>query len=124
VAALGGRIYVAGGVTTRGPTSAILAFDPSRDTVRQIGSLPHVVAHATLVALGRSLYVLGGTNAAGAPLAAITRIDPHTGETAGAGTLPHPLADAGAATSGGAIVVVGGNESTGPTTDVLEIRPP
>ena len=123
VAALGGRVYVVGGVTTRGPSSAILAFEPSRGGVRQIGSLPHAVAHAPLVALGRSLYLIGGTNAAGAPLATITRIDPRTGETADAGSLPHRLADAGAAVSGGAIVVVGGHGSTGPTADVLEIRP-
>ena len=122
VAASGGRIYAVGGVTSRGPSSAILVFDPSRGTTRRIGSLPHTVAHAALVALGRSLYLIGGTNAAGAPLATITRIDPRTGATAGAGSLPHPLADAGAAMSGGAIVVVGGSESTGLSSDVLEIR--
>ncbi len=122
VAAIGGRVYVAGGATTAGASSAILAFDPARGTLRRIGSLPHAVAHGALVALRGSLYLIGGTNAAGAPLATITRIDPHTGATTGAGSLPHPLADAGAASTGGTIVVVGGT-STGPTADILELRP-
>lgn len=122
VAAHGGRIYVVGGVTTRGTTSAILVFDPSRRSVRRLGSLPHAVAHGALVALGRSLYLIGGADAGGAPLSTILRIDPRTGATAAAGLLPHPLADAGAATSRGAIVVVGGSDSAGPTAEILEAR--
>ena len=113
---------MAGGATTAGTSSAILVFDPSRGTVRRIGSLPHPVAHGALVALGQSLYLIGGTDTAGSPLATVIRIDPHTGKTTTAGSLPHPLADAGAAATGGAIVVVGG-KSTSPTADVLEIRP-
>jgi hypothetical protein len=122
VASLGGRVYVVGGVTTAGTSKAILVFDPAVGTLRRIGSLPHAVAHGALVALGRSLYLIGGADAAGAPLRTIIGIDPRTGETTGAGSLPQPLADAGAATTGGAIVVVGGT-STGPTADVLELRP-
>ena len=122
VAALGGRIYVAGGATTAGTSSAILSFDPSRRILRRIGSLPHAVANGALVALGRSLYLIGGTDAGGAPLATVIRIDPRTGKTTDAGSLPHPLANAGAAATGGAIVVVGG-KSTSLTADVLEIRP-
>ena len=122
VAALGGLIYVAGGATTAGTSSAILAFDPSRGTLRRIGSLSRAVAHGALVALGRSLYLIGGTDAAGTPLATVIRIDPRTGKTTDAGSLPYPLADVGAVATGGAIVVVGG-KSTGPTADVLEIRP-
>jgi N-acetylneuraminic acid mutarotase len=122
VASLGGRVYVVGGVTTAGTSTAILVFDPALGTLRRIGSLPRPVAHGALVALGRSLYLIGGADAAGAPLATITCIDPRTGETNGAGSLPEPLSDAGAAATGGAIVVVGGT-STGPTADVLELRP-
>jgi hypothetical protein len=123
VAALGGRIYVAGGTTIGGPSSAIFSFDPARGGLRRIGSIPRPVAHGALVALGRSLYLIGGTDATGAPQATITRIDPRTGKTAAAGSLPHPLADAGAAPTGGAIVVVGGESAGRPTADVLELRP-
>ncbi len=122
VASLGGRIYVAGGVTNAGVSSAVLSFDPSRGSVRRIGSLPRAVAHGALVALGSSLYLIGGTDAAGTPLATVIRVDPRTGAAATAGSLPHPLADVGAAASGGVIVVVGG-KSTSPTADVLEVRP-
>ena len=84
--------------------------------------LPHAVAHGALVALGRSLYLIGGTDAGGAPLATVIRIDPRTGKTTDAGSLPYPLADVGAAATGGAIVVVGG-KSTSLSAGVLEIRP-
>ena len=116
------RIYIVGGVTTGGTSSAILSFDPSRATLKRIGSIPHAVAHGALVALGRWLYLVGGRDPAGTPLATIIRINPRTGDTARAGALPRPLADAGAAATGGAIVVVGG-ESTRPLAEVIELRP-
>ena len=122
VASLGGRVYVAGGATTAGTSPAVLVFDPSRGTVRRVGSLPHPVAHGALVAVGRSLYLIGGTDAAGGPIATVIRIDPRTGKTATVGSLPRPLADPGAAATGGTIVVVGGKSTTS-TADVLEIRP-
>jgi len=122
VASLGRHIYIAGGITTAGTTNAVLAFDPSRGTVRPIASLPHPVAHGALVALGDRLYLVGGSDANGVPLRSVISVDPRTGATLTAGSLPHPLSDAGAAAVGGAIVVVGGR-STGPTADILQIRP-
>ena len=122
VAALKNHIYIAGGTTTAGTSSTILSFDPSRGIVRQIGVLPHPVAHAALVALGQSLYLIGGTSADGNPLNTVIQIDPRTGKSTTAGSLPHLLADAAAVALDRTIVVIGG-KTTNPTTDVLEIRP-
>ncbi len=122
VASFGGRIYVAGGVTAAGVSSALFVFNPSNGRVRRIGSLPRAVGHGSLVALGAWLYLIGGTDTTGRPLPTMIRINPRTGAAGIAGALPRPLADAGTVTSDGAIVVVGGKSSRA-TTDILQIRP-
>ena len=76
VAMLGGRIYVAGGVTTSGESSAVYAVDPHSRAVTQVATLPAPVAHAPLVALGRFLYLVGGTDVHGNALTSILRVDP------------------------------------------------
>jgi hypothetical protein len=52
VASLGETIYVVGGVTTGGESSAVYPSIPSAGGVRLIGRLPAPVAHAPLVAIG------------------------------------------------------------------------
>jgi len=76
--------------------------------VTRIATLPHPIAYAPLAALGRALYLVGGSAVNGAPLQAIERIDPRTGAVTRAGQLPHPLANAAAVSLGKRIVVVGG----------------
>jgi outer membrane protein assembly factor BamB len=100
VAASGGKIYIAGGVTTAGESNAIYAFDPRDASVVRIGSLPRPEAHAALAALGGSLYLFGGRS--------VLRIAPGTGAVARVATLPEPVSDPNAVTAGGRIVVVGG----------------
>jgi outer membrane protein assembly factor BamB len=100
VAASGGKIYVAGGVTTHGESNAIYAFDPRDASVVRIGSLPHPEAHAALAALGRYLYLFGGRS--------VLRISPSTGTVTRVATLPRALSDPNAVTIGGRIVVLGG----------------
>jgi len=122
-AAAKGRLYVAGGATTAGETSAVLEVDPATRTVRRIATLPEPLAHAPLVALGRSLYLIGGLDSAGTPLAQILRIDSRTGRVTSAGDLPRPLADAGAVTLAGRVIVLGGFDGTAASNAVLAFRP-
>jgi hypothetical protein len=122
VAALGGRIYVAGGVTPSGESASVLAIDPVRRSVQTVATLPAAVAHAPLAVAGRELYLVGGTDAAGAALDRILRIDPATGAVTTAGHLPRPLADAAAVTVGGRVVVLGG-AGTVPSRLVLAFSP-
>ncbi len=113
VASLGGMIYVAGGITTAGTSSAVYRFDPGTGTVEQIATLPRPVAHAPLVALNGSLYLIGGEGSA-----IVWRI---TGDGAVtlAGHLPHPLANAAALALGRSVYVFGGDGSYA----VLRITP-
>jgi hypothetical protein len=123
VAALGGRIYVAGGLTTAGETDALTVVDPLSGSVRRLGRLPSAVAHAPLVALAGSLYLIGGQSASGGALDRILRIDPRSGRVTVAGRLPQPLADAAAVAARGHVVVVGGAAAGSASADVLELRP-
>jgi hypothetical protein len=120
VATLGGKIYVAGGVTPTGETDAVVSISGLR--TRTVAHLPFPVAHAPLVALGKSLYLIGGTNAAGRPLDQILRIDPVSGSVTPAGLLPSPLADAAATTVRGRILVLGG-EGNAASDAVLVLQP-
>jgi hypothetical protein len=123
VAALGHRIYVAGGVTTAGTSTAVYAIDVRARTGTQIASLPTGVAHAPLVALAGKLYLIGGVDAAGRPRAIILRINPVTGSVAAAGSLPTPLADAAAVRLGKIAIVLGGKGVTA-SNAVYELRVP
>ena len=71
VAALGGKIYVAGGLTQGGESRAVYVVDPARSSVEQLTSLPAPEAHAALAALGGQLYLFGGRS--------VLRIDPASG---------------------------------------------
>jgi N-acetylneuraminic acid mutarotase len=106
-------VYVAGGITTTGTSDAVYRFDPSTGTVEQLATLPRPVAHAPLVALGGSLYLLGGDGSD-----AVWRIEPGGGVTL-AGHLPQPLANAAAVALGGSVYVFGGDGSDA----VLRVTP-
>jgi N-acetylneuraminic acid mutarotase len=101
VAALGGKIYVAGGVTTGGTSRAVFAIDPAAGTVTRIGTLPTGVAHVAMARLGSKLLLVGGGSAR------ILAIDPSGGVTT-AGRLPAALADPAAVAENGKVYVLGG----------------
>jgi DNA-binding beta-propeller fold protein YncE len=108
VAALNGRIYVAGGLTTGGASDRVYEVAPGGG-VRQIATLPQPLDHAGMAALGGRLYLVGGTR--------ILRIDP-SGAVSVAARLPVPLADPAVVAVGGRIVIVGGG-----TSSVYAFRP-
>ena len=60
VAAVGGRLLIAGGTDGTTARDEILSVDPARHRTRVIGHLPARLAHAAGAALGGLFYVLGG----------------------------------------------------------------
>jgi hypothetical protein len=109
VAALGRTIYVAGGLTTSGPTSAIYAFTLGKK-LRRIGSLPKPQAHAALAAAFGRLYYIGGRK--------ILAINPRTGTSRTIFHLTRPLSDPSVATVGKVVIIAGGG-----TKDILLLTP-
>jgi N-acetylneuraminic acid mutarotase len=114
VAAIAGRLIVAGGTSGVDATREVYSFDPADGNVRQIGLLPRPLTHAVAVALGNRVYVIGGRGTdQGTQTNTILAIDPATGRVRRAGHLPVALSDVGAATIAGAVMVAGGREPSG-----------
>lgn len=63
---LNGTIYVAGGSTARGPTSAVYAFDPRGARFLRAGSLRIPIANAGSTVTGGRLWIVGGETRGGA----------------------------------------------------------
>jgi N-acetylneuraminic acid mutarotase len=118
VAAVGGRLLIAGGTSGETAQRAILSFDPATGAVRQLGSLPSAVTHAAGASLNGYFYVLGGRGEnLGEQRSSILAVDPLSGAVQPAGRLPLPLSDLGAASLPGRILVVGGRDSSGNVQD-------
>lgn len=114
VAAVGGRLLIAGGTSGVTPQRAILSYDPATRAVRRIGELPYPVTHASGASLNGYFYVLGGRSASlTGQRASILAVDPSTGSVRSAGRLPEALSDLGSASFGGRILLVGGRDSSG-----------
>ena len=69
---LGGRIFLAGGVSGGRATDAVWRFDPAGDTVVPAGTLPSPVSDAAAVVAGGSAWLLGGED--GGQLASVIRL--------------------------------------------------
>ena len=108
VASAGGRLIIAGGLDAGGLSSEILAFDPSKGSVRRIGRLPAPVGHAAAFFLQGVVYVAGGVGRSGHPLTTVTAVDPATGGTTSEARLARPLSDAAVATGNRNAIVIGG----------------
>jgi outer membrane protein assembly factor BamB len=125
VAAVSGRLIIAGGTGADGVSDAIWSYDPADGSVVQVGVLPQPLTHASAVTFGGRVYVIGGRHAvSGAQTAEIVEIDPASAQSAVVGVLPQPLSDAAVALAGGHIVVAGGEGSDGaPQSAILALTP-
>ncbi len=125
VAAIDGRLIIAGGTGLDGVSDAIWSYDPAAGSVVQVGVLPQPLTHASAVALGGRVYIVGGRRtASGGQTASIVSIDPATALATTVGTLPSPRSDAAVAVLGGRIVVAGGENSAGaPLSSILTLTP-
>jgi hypothetical protein len=108
VTAVNGAVYLFGGVTSTGTdTSAVQRYDPKTGTTTVIAQLPAPTSHASAVALGGAVYVLGGfvNNTVSNQ---VLRVDLGTGSVTPAGTLPAALSDAAVTTIGSVAYLAGG----------------
>jgi hypothetical protein len=119
-AGLRGRLFVFGGQTGSGETSAIQEVNISTRRARIVGHLPVPLSHASAVSLRGFVYVLGGrTN--GVASRRIWSFDEKSGRVSPAGLLPMALSDVGVATVGQSVYLIGGEGAAGPTTSVIRI---
>jgi Kelch motif len=125
VAALDGRLIIAGGTSGDQASRDIYSFHPTDGHLQHIGLLPRELTHAAAAGLGDRVYVIGGRGGVqGSQTTAILAIDPLSGRVTPAGRLPVALSDVGAATIGSAAMVVGGRESSGTLSrQVYLLRP-
>jgi hypothetical protein len=145
VAALGSRIWVFGGQTRSGITSAIQRVHPATGKATVVGQLPAPLAHATGFTLGGRIFVAGGQTApatgrsgTASPSARLSTSDrvfqyipssapasgrrPPPGAIQVAGHLPVPVANAAAAVIGSTAYLVGGDNGHRPFPAVTTFR--
>jgi len=104
--AIGGKIYLAGGLTpTGGSSAAILRIDPSSGSVASSGALAQPGHDAAAAALGDRAVVFGGGEVAST---AAAQSFGSGGTASPAGALPGPRSDLGAAVVDGRAYLVGG----------------
>jgi hypothetical protein len=114
VAAVAGRLLIAGGTSGVAAQRAILSFDPATQRVSALGSLPSALTHAAGASLNGRFYLLGGRGASlTGQRASILAIDPLSGAVRFAGRLPKAMSDLGVASLAGQILLVGGRASNG-----------
>jgi YVTN family beta-propeller protein len=125
VAAVAGRIVIAGGSTPAGTASdAVLSFDPATGRVTRIGRLPNPTTHAAAAALGSHVYVIGGRSATvDTPTAAIEAVDPIARKVVPAGTLNSARSDLAAIGLPGKILLAGGRGASGTIATISELTP-
>ena len=111
VAAVGGRIYVIGGVGSAGDRSDIQRVDPATGKVDLVGQMPAPISHASAIVRDGRILVIGGRSG-GKPVDAIWVIAVDSGATGLVGRLPRPLSDFAIADVAGTIYVIGGETST------------
>lgn len=132
VAALGGRIYVAGGLP--GSVNNFEAFDPATNTWTVLRPMPTARDHLTAQAAGGKFYAIAGRRAT--IFNFNEEYDPATDSWAERAPLPTPRGGLGSGMLGGRIQVFGGegsntpagtfqeNEEYDPTTDTWRTLAP
>jgi hypothetical protein len=129
VGAIGGALWVVGGVTSTSEggtaeTDAVQRVDLATGRVAVVGHLPQALGHAAAMVIDGQMFVLGGRSGATAS-ATIWRLDPASGTVSATGQLPTALSDAGSVVVGDKGYLVGG-EVTGPAQpldSVIELSP-
>ncbi|MBI3565002.1 MAG: IPT/TIG domain-containing protein, partial [Elusimicrobia bacterium] len=111
-AALGGKIYVAGGCVggdCGAATAQMWAYDPVADSWTQKASLPSPRFDMVFAELGGKLYSAGGFNAGFSPLNELAVYDPGSNAWTLAAAMPLSRAQSGGGAVNGKLIVAGGN---------------
>jgi N-acetylneuraminic acid mutarotase len=119
VGAIGGKLYVAGGLNanTGWGNNVLEAYDPATDTWSVKTPMPTARGFAATVVLDGRLYVMGGTDYPGGPGPAVIRdvvevYDPVTDAWSSLLPLPAPRSGAAGAVVDGRIYLFGGTDGT------------
>lgn len=108
LAALGGRVWMAGGSSASGRTAELQAYDPIKGTWERRADLPQACDRLALVALQGMLYAIGGETDDGKATTHVYRYDPATDHWTKMPSLAHARKNCAAARLGSCIVVAGG----------------
>lgn len=104
-----GALWVFGGERSGVEVDSVQRVDLRTGRVRIAGHLPRPLGHASAVALGGRILLMGGRTSATSLTASMWWFDPSsTTPLHRAGSLPTPLADSAVAVVGGAAYLVGG----------------
>ncbi|MHB9032762.1 MAG: Kelch repeat-containing protein [Anaerolineae bacterium] len=85
------RIYVLGGLTSEGWSSAVEVYDPDSDTWQRLADKPTAVANVGAVVLDGLIYIPGGQDSSGQAVTVHEVYDPAADTWRTAAPLPHPL---------------------------------
>jgi N-acetylneuraminic acid mutarotase len=119
VTALGGSVYVFGGLDGAGSSlDSVSVVQGAR--VHRGGTLPVPIHDAASATLGGKLYVLGGGQQASYP--GIATFDRSSGHTSIVATMPTPLSDLAVTTVGNAAYVVGGYTGSAWSSSILALE--
>lgn len=121
VAAIGGKVYVIGGETGAGATSAVQIVDVANGTVAFGTPLPHPISRATALVIGGAILVLGGRRGR-TPSSVMQRIDPTDGSIRTVGNLPYQVFDAAGVVLDGTGYLIGG-EAKNPLRTIILVSP-
>lgn len=104
-AASGGRIYIAGGSSRAGFSSAVYTYSPATGKITLLAHLPVALHDAAAVAVPGGVLVCGGGQTVGSSAVYHVAAD---GTVKRAGRMPRSLSDLGAAAVGGRPYCLGG----------------
>jgi N-acetylneuraminic acid mutarotase len=115
-AAIGGKIFVLGGITAEGPSATVDVYDPTADSWTASAPMPLPRWGHSAVAIGGTIYVVGGSASEGnarAPTARVHAYTPRTGRWQERPPLSEPRHAAAVVPVGASILVIGGRRERG-----------
>ena len=124
VAAIGGKIYVAGGEAAAESPRELEAFDPATRRWERLPGLPEPRTRLTAQAVGGKMYAIGGrASGTGDVRGEVFAYDPGARTWTRKSPMPAPRASAGSAVIDGRILVFGGEGAAGISAEVQEYDP-